>query len=225
MTGNPGGERLSAHFGDFESPQDALGVTRREPPRGGRIDLLQLAGQHLQSLLVQALPELLPYRGIARRSRADPLEERPQVEAASAHDERQPAARLDLVDGLAGPPRELPGRVSLMGLQDVDQVVRDPRPLLRPRLGRADVEPPVGLERIGADDLAAELLGQGHRQVALARGRGADNGEEGGGGRAQVAAFPASEATAAIRSAGSIGLGRCIWNPAARALTRSSARA
>ena len=53
----------------------------------------------------------------------------------------------------------------------------------RSRLGqlrRADVHAAVDLHRVGVDDLAAEPLGEVERELGLARGRGADDGDDRG---------------------------------------------
>ena len=50
-------------------------------------------------------------------------------------------------------------------------------------LGGADGHAAVYLAAVGVDDLAAEVLGQLHRQRGLADGGGADDADEGSGGR------------------------------------------
>ena len=72
----------------------------------------------------------------------------------------------------------------LEGIDDVDQVVRDPRPLLRGGLGRADVHPPVDEHRVGADHLGVEPLGDLQGDLGLPRGGRPDQGEHGPGARA-----------------------------------------
>ena len=57
-------------------------------------------------------------------------------------------------------------------------MVRHPRAVGGAGLRRAEVEPAVDLERVGADDLAAELRGELHGERALAGGGGADDGED-----------------------------------------------
>ena len=73
-------------------------------------------------------------------------------------------------------------RVALLGLDYVDQVVADPRPLSgRSRLGGADVHPAVDLHRVDRSTDVAQFLGQPQGDIALPRGGGADDGERGSG--------------------------------------------
>ena len=54
-------------------------------------------------------------------------------------------------------------------------MVWNPGALVRRWFGRADVEPPVDLKRIGADDLAVDTLGQLQGKPRLSRRRRAAN--------------------------------------------------
>ena len=59
-------------------------------------------------------------------------------------------------------------------------MVGDALALLGSELGGADVHPPVQLQRIGVDDLPAQLRGEGEGQVGLAGRGGAHDGHERG---------------------------------------------
>ena len=129
--------------------------------------------------------------GSPRRQRARAPQQRAQVEAAPPHHDRRPPPHLDFYDCRASPAGELPRRIDLVRRQDVDEVVRHPRAVGGAGLRRAEVEPAVDLERVGADDLPAELRGELHRELALAGGGGADDGEDRLHGGPRVASFGA----------------------------------
>ena len=134
------------------------------------------------------------------------------------------SAFADAGGGFPRPAGELAGRPALVRVEDVDQVVRHPGALFRPRLGRADVESAIDLQGVGVDDLPRQLLGKRHGELALAGGRGADDGDDGRSCH-WIAWRPARAAMVATSSAGSIGLARWAWNPAESARMRSSLRA
>jgi hypothetical protein len=79
---------------------------------------------------------------------------------------------------------EVGEREGLVGVDEIEAVVRDARPVRGGRLGRADVEPAIDLTRVGGDDgdrpaLAAERLAQPDRELGLAGGRRARDDDEG----------------------------------------------
>ena len=73
-------------------------------------------------------------------------------------------------------------RIALIGVDDVDQVVRDLGAELGAGLGGADVHAAVHQRGIDADDLGIELLCQGEGGGALA-GRGGSGQRHDGGRR------------------------------------------
>ena len=189
--GDPLGKRLSRDDRYFQRAQNPLGVARHQPRVGRRIAAPQLLEEDRQPLRGEARPQLGPDGFVTGGDRADPLQERPQVETAPPHHDRPASARLDLGDRSARLTGELPGRPALAGIEDVDQVVRNSLAFGRAGFRRADVETPVGLERVGVDDLAAERLGEREAERALARGGRAEDDEEGGGvHRCVGAGFP-----------------------------------
>ena len=77
--------------------------------------------------------------------------------------------------------------VSVVGVCDVNQVVRDQAKLLLRRLGGANVHVPVYQPAVPVDYLPVKALRQFKRQAALARGRRPNNGDQGVGfGEIQV---------------------------------------
>ena len=105
---------------------------------------------------------------------------RAQVEPTAADQDRRPPAGGDLSEGDARAAGELAGRVALGGIENVDEVVRHPGALGERRLGGADVEPAVDLQRVGVDDLSAQSLGESERQRALSRCGRTDDGDDPG---------------------------------------------
>ena len=99
----------------------------------------------------------------------EPVEERADVEARAADDERHPPARRDVRErgaGIALEPRRV---VRLAGIDDVDAVVTDARLLRDRRLGRPDIHPAVHLPRVRRNDLPAGPLRGPQRERALPR--------------------------------------------------------
>ena len=76
-------------------------------------------------------------------------------------------------DGFARQPRIFTGGEELVGIQDVDEVVRNAAPLVGRQLGGSDIEVPVDLQRVAVDHFAVERFGNGQRQAALSGSRGA----------------------------------------------------
>jgi hypothetical protein len=85
---------------------------------------------------VQAAPQRL----VPRRPFEESVKQRAQVEPRPAHDERRPAPRGDLVQTGPRPPRVVRRRERLVGLHDVDQMVRNLAALVAAGLRAADVE-------------------------------------------------------------------------------------
>ena len=177
--GDPFRLRLSRDDRHLQRAQDALGVARHQPGVGRRIAPGELGVEGTEPFRGEARPQLGANGLVAGRDRADPFEERPEVEPAPPHDDRSAPARLDLGDRLPRLPGELAGRPPLARIEDVDQVMRDALPLLRGGLRGADVEAPIRLERVGVHDLAVERLGEREPQGALSGRGGAEDDQEG----------------------------------------------
>ena len=72
-----------------------------------------------------------------------------------------------------------PGRVILIvGIDDIDQMMRCHLPLSDSGLGGANVHIAVDLHGINTDNLAIELIGQPKGKLGLADGRGADQDQD-----------------------------------------------
>ena len=166
----------------LERAQHTLGIARGERFGTLRIHFPQLPDEPAQSMGAKVRPQGLAHFRADRRHRRQPFEQRAQVEAAAAHQNRQRPARFDLFHRHRRASRERPGRERLVRLDDVDQVVANPAPLSRSGLRRADRESPIGLQGVGADQLDGEppsgkVGGQRHRERALAGGGRTKDGD------------------------------------------------
>ena len=83
------------------------------------------------------------YRGVGGGQRIQAVDQRLEVQHRAAHQQRQAAARTDVAHERAGVGHELRGGVAFGGVEQVDQVVRDKRPLVARRLRGADVHAAV----------------------------------------------------------------------------------
>ena len=112
-------------------------------------------------------------RLVARRAFEQAVQKSAEVEAGASGDYGEAAARRNAGDGLARQPRVFTGGEELVGIHDVDEVVRNAAPLFRRQLGGSDIEVPVDLERVAVDHFAVERFGNGQRQSALSGAGGA----------------------------------------------------
>ena len=141
-----------------------------------------------------------PQRGVASRSGKESAGERAIVESRAADEDRQPAARGDVANHRRGLARIAGGRIFLQWIGDVDEMVGDALPLGVRHLVRADVEAAVHRGRIAADDLAAEIAGQGDSKRALADGGGTEHRDQ---GRPRRHGAPCARANASAQSTAS----------------------
>ncbi len=107
-----------------------------------------------------------------------PFQRRPQVESRAADHHRRLSPSRDLLQCRARQPRVVAGAGFLMPIEDVDQVMGDAASFAGGRLRRTDVEAAIKLDRVVVDDLAAQTLGETDRQLALARRRRPQHGDE-----------------------------------------------
>jgi soluble P-type ATPase len=152
-----------------------------------RMDLLCALGIELAQSCVKALgaslglglgvklraKRLVRPRGIRMSVTPQSLEIKPRAAA----DDRNGSSGKDLRDRLSCHLAVLSGGKADAGIDDVDQMVRDPLPLLCRGLGSPDVKTAVDLHRIAGDDLAAEAMCKSKGEVAFARGGRSDNGD------------------------------------------------
>ena len=98
---------------------------------------------------------------VGRRRRDLPaFEQRPDILAGAAHDDRQATAGLDLDDRGARVVEVFGERDRLSDVSQIEAVVRHPFAVGIGRFGSPDIQAAVELTRVGADDLTVELLGE-----------------------------------------------------------------
>ena len=137
------------------------------------IDPTQL---HQEVLGARVGLELLPHLARNRGHRAQAVTQRAKIEAAPADDDWQPSSSADRLDGVSRPAGELSRRVALARVENVEEVMRHSFSLFAGGLSGADLQPAIGLQRIGVDDLGGQLTGYRERQGALADTGGSDDG-------------------------------------------------
>src|SRR5699024_11614789 len=103
---------------------------------------------------------------------------RAHVESGAADEDGTVTAAADIGDGGPGAGLEVID-VRLGGdVEDIDEMVRDPAPLLDRQFGGADVHAAIELHRVRVDDLPAAVFGQVEREIRLPRGGGPDDGDD-----------------------------------------------
>ena len=152
------GERLARDLTHLEGPHDTAAVGGQDVGRGFGVprseDDVQPFGPDLCQHRLPPCPDL---RVTAREPKV--VEQGAHVEPGTTDDHRGDPPSGELPQDGATVVLVL-GDAELLGhLEDVEQVVRDPSALGWRYLGGADVHPPVDLERIGVDDLAADEPG------------------------------------------------------------------
>lgn len=95
------------------------------------------------------------------------VEQRTEVKSRTAADDGQASAGGNLTKQRPRAAGKVAGREDFVGLQEVEQVVRNAAAFGDGQLGRADVEAPVELQRIKIYDFATEIQGQLDGKVAL----------------------------------------------------------
>ena len=185
-------ERATGQLDDLEGSHDASGVVGLDGGRRRRVEVAQPLQQRLGAEASGLLLQPPPDAQVGGRD-LEPVERRTHVEAGAADQQGVPPAPGDR--GEVGPGAGLVCRdAGLLGdVEHVELVVRDAAALAHRQLGRADVHAAVELRGVGADDLAAQHLGEGDGEVGLAGGGRADDGDDERTGR-RTAACPRGRA-------------------------------
>ena len=113
--------------------------------------------------------KLCARRRIRLGHRRQALQQRAEIQAGAAGEDRQISARDDVVDRCARVLGELGGRIRLPRFAHIDQMVRNGCKFFSRGLGRTDIEPAIHQRRIDADDFTAEALRPVQRECGLAR--------------------------------------------------------
>ena len=164
---------------DLEGADDAPDVTREDCLRGVRID----GAQRLVKALGAVTPGTLLHLGAVIEIGRDfghvpALDQGPDVLAGTADKDGAVATCPDVGERGAGLAEEAREVIALTGIDVVKAVMRDVEPPSGAGFGGADVETPVDLPAVGADNLAAEQPGEFERPVGLAAGGGAHHGDQ-----------------------------------------------
>lgn len=99
--------------------------------------------------------------GTAFGAGEETFEQRPQVKAGSTHHHRGPVAAGDFSETSPGQARIVAGGEDLSGFEHIQQMMRNPAPLGCAQLGSPQVEAPVNLQRVTADNFASQGQGDG----------------------------------------------------------------
>ena len=114
------------------------------------------------------------------RAREEAFGEGAEIEACSAGDDGEFVARGDVAEGGASAARVFSSGEGLVGVDDVDEVMRDAGALFGGGLGGAQVHAAVDSDGVAGDDFALEAFGESEREGGFA---GAGRAEEEDGGR------------------------------------------
>ena len=179
------GERAPGDLHDLESAHDVddrcrRGSARRPPgrPRPAAVQHRRPDLFHLAPPVASAPRRRCP----ANSNRSSPA----RVYAPTRRRERAPSPEHAGRRWRTAPTAGRARRSATRYVEQIDQVVRDAPPLGDRQLRRTDVHAAVDGHRVAVHDLAAERLGQVEREVALARGRRADDGDDRGRGMRKV---------------------------------------
>src|SRR6266849_2712350 len=142
----PGGDRAFGQKINFQRANHFWNIVRMYVPA-------RLSIEAAQQLMQRSRPCLLPYRQslpdrfVARGSRKQPVEERPQVESGSAnhHRQRRPG---DTGEKRPRAARELTRREHLVRIEHIQHMMRDASPLPGWKFGCPDIEVTINLQRI-----------------------------------------------------------------------------
>lgn len=116
---------------------------------------------------------------VAAGAREQAVHQGTEVKARTTHHQGQVVSVHDLPQHQTGPAGVLAGCERLVGICDINQMMRDAPAVGWREFGRPDVEPAIDLERVAVDDLAIELLGQMEAKLALAGAGGPNYGNHG----------------------------------------------
>jgi hypothetical protein len=174
--GLPGAERLTGDRVDLERPNHTATIMRVQPRGGRRVDSGKTLIERLVSELIGLDLQLSPEGMIGSRARKQASQSGLQVERSSAHKQHMLPARFDLVDRLERPGAIVGDARGFRGVEDIDQMMRNPGALGHRGLCGADVQAAVQRHRVEGDHLRTEALGE----------RDADGCFAGGGGAGEV---------------------------------------
>ena len=167
------GRGVAGEAKDLDGSHHPARVRQVDHVSGVRVRSKQLPDQEwrLDSLQVPTEP-------VVGGGKLERVQERTEVETGTAGDDRRPVIGRQPVQDLDTGLLELGHRERRLGFDEVDEVMRDPGPDRRGRLGRPDVHSPVHLHRVHRHDLAADPFRHHNRRVRLPGRRRPDDGDD-----------------------------------------------
>jgi len=174
------------NFGDGFSGEDAhfdgadyfLGVARSDAGGGfgveAREDFVQVRCAALFCDVAQTLAQFFRPRG----SVGEAFEERAEVESCAGGNDRQLVAAAEIVERKERVAAVVAGGENFVGLDEVDEMMRNFLLVARENFRGADVEVAIDLRRIADEDFAFEALGEFDGERGFAGGGGAEDDDE-----------------------------------------------
>lgn len=98
----------------------------------------------------------------------EPVEQRAQIKAGAASDDRKSLPPADFVQNLPRAAGVRAGGKLTIKAHDVDKVVGDAVPRRHGKLGGPDIQSSINLNGIAAEDFSLKRFGEKERQLALA---------------------------------------------------------
>lgn len=172
------GSRLARAQADFQRANGLLDVIRVDAGGRGRIEP---AKDPVQAAFASAfaLQQPCAKRLIARRRLGKPFEQGTEVESGAARYDGNASAGSDVEKCLPGKSGVGPSAEHFPRLKEIEEMMGDASPLCRRRLGGADIEAAVDLQRIAVYDLASDGPGHGQSERALAGAGGSGDNQKG----------------------------------------------
>ncbi|CDN43153.1 hypothetical protein BN871_CL_00640 [Paenibacillus sp. P22] len=179
LSGELAAHRLPRHMDNFQRPDDSSHIVGMQLGRGLGIGGSQPGMQGIDAIGIRELLELRT-EGFVRARLGEPVSvaDRLDVESGAADNEWKLAAGCDLRNEAAARFLEVGGRVGLVRIPDIDEMVGNPLHLITGNFGRADVHSPVDLHGVSRDDFRVPCLGKLQAQLRLADGRRPDQNEK-----------------------------------------------
>ena len=169
-----GGKRLAGGEEELERADELRGVVGVDAVGGERVK----AGEQAMEGGGIAGAEARAEGWVGGRCVVETVEQRAEVEAGAAGDDRQAPTGGDGGERLAGVAGPVAGVETLVGIDEVEEVVRDEGAVGGGGLGGADLHAAVHADGVAGEDFAREALGEAEGEVGFAGGGGADDGDE-----------------------------------------------
>jgi len=174
------------NFGDGFSGEDAHfdradyfgGVARGDASGGFGVEAGEDFVQVRCAMLFGAASQTLAQFFRARRGIGEAFEERAEIESCAGGDDWQLVAAAEIVEREERVAAVVAGGEDFVGLDEVDEVMRDLLLTSRGDLRGADVEVAIDLGRIADEDFAVEAAGEFDGERGFAGGGGAEDDDE-----------------------------------------------